>query len=246
MRGSRSAPSALWSVCGSGIESKIVFGERETSRDCSAVRRIKSGIEIMNSLNIATEYSRNTALAVPVKRTTYRRERRNHRNRSPQRTHHDPPSTQQVRLEFHHPQAREVNIAGSFNGWRPGATWMVPLGNGRWVKELLLPPGRYEYCFVVDGHWMPAPRAVEATKALSNGNHSVLIVPQPNGNSQTRHFLLQPRQKKASALQCLNSVNREHGARQSILQRRPGLRGLIHQREQRADWEQRRRQNHGR
>ena len=38
---------------------------------------------------------------------------------------------------------------------------MVSLGDGRWAKELVLPPGVYEYRLVVDGEWMPDPRASE-------------------------------------------------------------------------------------
>ena len=146
----------------------------------------------MNLLNITTQYARSASFAPPVTRTAFRRER-NHRRR---KSHHGKRGhsqfTQQVRLEFFYTQAREVNIVGSFNDWRPGSTWMISLGNGRWVKELLLPPGRYEYCFVVDGHWMPDPQAVESTPSLRGNDNSVLIVPPPNGNGHSRHFVLQP------------------------------------------------------
>ena len=61
--------------------------------------------------------------------------------------------TQRVHLEFVAPDAREVFVAGSFNDWHPSVTPMIPLGNGKWAKELMLAPGRYEYRFVVDGQW---------------------------------------------------------------------------------------------
>ena len=41
-----------------------------------------------------------------------------------------------------------VGIAGTFNDWRPQATPMIRLNDGRWAKELALPPGTYEYCLV--------------------------------------------------------------------------------------------------
>jgi len=153
----------------------------------------------MNLLNITTEYSRSASFDVPVVRTAFRRKRRNWRKRSRHKSRRAMPPAQQVRLEFFHPQAREVNIAASFNDWRPGATWMISLGNGRWVKELLLSPGRYEYCFVVDGHWMPDPKAL--SPSISRGSHnSVLVVPHANGNGHSRSFVVQPQRR--DALRC--------------------------------------------
>jgi 1,4-alpha-glucan branching enzyme len=58
-------------------------------------------------------------------------------------------------MEFDHPTATTVAIAGTFNSGRPGVTPMALLGDGRWVKELVLLPGVYEYRYVVDGERMP-------------------------------------------------------------------------------------------
>ena len=51
------------------------------------------------------------------------------------------------------PDAKKVCLAGSFNGWDPGATPMRRNEYGVWVVTLQLAPGRYEYRFVVDGEW---------------------------------------------------------------------------------------------
>ena len=59
-----------------------------------------------------------------------------------------------VHFELQHPTATQVCIAGSFNDWHSSATPMVSMGGGRWAKEILLPPGTYEYRFVVDGAWI--------------------------------------------------------------------------------------------
>jgi len=83
---------------------------------------------------------------------------------------------QRVRLEFIHPTAKSVSVAATFNDWRPGATEMVPVGHGHWVKELVLPPGVYEYRLVVDGEWMPDPRAREAVTNPFGEMNSVLKV----------------------------------------------------------------------
>ncbi len=69
------------------------------------------------------------------------------------------PCTRPVHIEFHHATATRVSIAGSFNDWRPEASPMVPLGAGRWLKELVLPPGDYQYRLVVDGEWIADPGA---------------------------------------------------------------------------------------
>lgn len=81
-----------------------------------------------------------------------------------------------VRLEFHGPEARQVFVAGTFNNWRPGAVPMVRVEPGRWIKELRLPPGRYEYCLVVDGCWQPDPLAAESVPNPYGGLNSVLQV----------------------------------------------------------------------
>ncbi len=53
---------------------------------------------------------------------------------------------------------------------------MVALGDGRWMKELVLPPGRYEYLYVVDGRWQPDPGAAERVPNPFGGENGVLIV----------------------------------------------------------------------
>jgi 1,4-alpha-glucan branching enzyme len=70
-------------------------------------------------------------------------------------------SARPVHIEFNRPSARTISIVGTFNEWRPGATRMASLGDGRWFKELMLKPGIYEYQLVVDGEWMLDPRASE-------------------------------------------------------------------------------------
>jgi len=50
------------------------------------------------------------------------------------------------------PGANSVSVVGNFNGWEA-----TPLadenGDGVWTASILLPDGRYEYAFVVDGCW---------------------------------------------------------------------------------------------
>ena len=94
--------------------------------------------------------------------------------------HNNAPSTalqlQPVRFEFTHPTATTVCVAGTFNNWQPEAKVLHHSGPGRWWKETALPPGTYEYCLVVDGHWMPDPLARETVPNPFGGRNSVLKV----------------------------------------------------------------------
>ena len=53
---------------------------------------------------------------------------------------------------------------------------MIFLEGGHWMKELALPPGRYEYRLVVDGEWMPDPLVQETALNHFGGLNSVLKV----------------------------------------------------------------------
>ncbi len=59
------------------------------------------------------------------------------------------------------PEAKRVWLTGDFNGWSLEATPMQMQGDGRWATTVALPPGSYEYKFVVDGQWLPDPNARE-------------------------------------------------------------------------------------
>lgn len=83
---------------------------------------------------------------------------------------------QTVHVEFHDGQAQMVCIAGSFNDWHPSATPMLHMSHDRWVKELALPSGRYEYRFVVDGQWVSDPTANDYVPNPHGGHNSVLVV----------------------------------------------------------------------
>jgi 1,4-alpha-glucan branching enzyme len=82
----------------------------------------------------------------------------------------------QVSLELVLPLAKTVYVAGSFNEWKPDQTPLVSTGNGRWIGNLAVPPGRHEYLFVVDGQWLPDPNARETVQNPFGGKNSVLTV----------------------------------------------------------------------
>ena len=90
--------------------------------------------------------------------------------------HSGNPQLVPVRFEFTHPTAKTVCIAGTFNQWRPEAKTLHSTSDGHWWKETNLPPGTYEYCLVVDGQWMPDPKARESVPNPFGGRNSILTV----------------------------------------------------------------------
>ena len=55
------------------------------------------------------------------------------------------------------PEAEQVVLAASFNGWDNGGTVLKRDAKGVWKTQVSLDPGRYEYRFRVDGHWRDDP-----------------------------------------------------------------------------------------
>lgn len=76
-------------------------------------------------------------------------------------------------FEVLEPQARQVVLAGDFSQWQARIP-LRRLPDGRWVAEVRLPPGTYEYAFVVDGgRWVQDPRAT-AFRDDGFGNRNAL------------------------------------------------------------------------
>lgn len=88
----------------------------------------------------------------------------------------NPPAARETQPTWFHyfdPGAREVFLAGTFNGWNKEGTRMLRQGGGEWTAELELPPGRYEYRFVVDGEWKDDPKAKAYTNNALGGRNAV-------------------------------------------------------------------------
>lgn len=83
---------------------------------------------------------------------------------------------QRVRLQYRAPDAKRICVAGTFNDWQPDAAPMQPQADGLWTIGLELPPGTYEYRFVVDGCWCDDPNATETASKSFNGQNAVLRV----------------------------------------------------------------------
>jgi 1,4-alpha-glucan branching enzyme len=87
------------------------------------------------------------------------------------------PKVVEVTFALESVEAKEVYLSGDFNHWSPTAEPMTRRGEAdRWVRRLALPPGRYEYKFVVDGKWTPDPDAGQDVVNTFGSINSVLEV----------------------------------------------------------------------
>jgi beta-lactamase regulating signal transducer with metallopeptidase domain len=73
-----------------------------------------------------------------------------------------------------YPNARIVAVAGSFNNWNQ-SQFLFTKVDGEWICRINLPPGKYEYKFIVDGNWLVDPRNPE-TKYDERGNENSVLV----------------------------------------------------------------------
>ncbi len=70
------------------------------------------------------------------------------------------PNTVRYEFRFEAGSAAEVCLAGDFNSWKVCDARLSRVGEDVWSVSLELPPGRYEYMFVVDGRWVTDPHAM--------------------------------------------------------------------------------------
>ena len=90
----------------------------------------------------------------------------------------EPP--REVIVQFRNAEARDVRIAGDFNGWVPdkGVRSLTEREGDQqvWTKILKLPPGTYEYRYVVDGDWREDPANPHQAPGRVGERNSVLVV----------------------------------------------------------------------
>ena len=82
-----------------------------------------------------------------------------------------------VRFEIEHPEAEAVFVAGDFNDWDPAAQRLrrPRKDAGTFVGLVEMPPGRYEFKYVVDGDWMCCPQAPRVTNEFGTENSVVEV-----------------------------------------------------------------------
>ena len=87
-----------------------------------------------------------------------------------------------VRFQLYAPSATTVYVAGEFNdwNWRRDQDKSIPLEKGEddiWRVDVYIPPGRYQYKFVIDGTtWILDPSNPTVYRDPSGYINSLLIV----------------------------------------------------------------------
>jgi len=84
----------------------------------------------------------------------------------------------QFTLRLSEGKVQTVAIAGDFNQWNSQNNRLEdPDGDGIWTATLKLPPGRYEYMFVLDGgKWVPDPNANRFVKDGFGNMNAILEI----------------------------------------------------------------------
>ena len=84
-----------------------------------------------------------------------------------------------VTFSFKSTEAKKVILIGDFNNWNPQKhpmkkNWNGMWWNGIWEKTVMLPPGIYEYKFVVDGQWANDPQNFQTSRNKFGTLNSIL------------------------------------------------------------------------
>ena len=90
--------------------------------------------------------------------------------------YHTKPHKKKVTFALEAANAGKVHLAGEFNSWNPAEYPMKKNANGKWVKQLSLPPGEFEYKFIVDDQWVTDPQNEHSCTNCFGTNNSVINV----------------------------------------------------------------------
>jgi len=84
------------------------------------------------------------------------------------------PTLKEVVFTINAPEAKDVFVAGDFNGWKTDDASRMTPDKGAWQKRLKLDNGKYRYRFVIDGKWTDDP-ANESRETNPYGETDSLI-----------------------------------------------------------------------
>ena len=89
-----------------------------------------------------------------------------------------PESPVWVTFKIHEPHESKVFLAGSFNNWDPSSIRLERDIHGVYGTTVLIPAGRIEYKFIVNGIWRNAPECKDLVPNSFGTTNSVMIVGQ--------------------------------------------------------------------
>ena len=74
------------------------------------------------------------------------------------------------------PNAEEVILLGDFNRWNEKKHRMKKDENGIWKKVVIIPAGRYEYKYLVDGRWQIDPKNRDVCPNCFGSLNNIIVV----------------------------------------------------------------------
>jgi hypothetical protein len=86
-----------------------------------------------------------------------------------------PPVYVQFRIRV--PEAHQVQLAGTFTGWKPAVS-LTRSRTGEWTALVPLRPGVHDYSFVIDGdRWISDPNAPQVNDSFGGTNSRISLPP---------------------------------------------------------------------
>jgi predicted esterase len=105
-----------------------------------------------------------------------------------------------ILFSYYSPWAKEVFLAGDFNGWNKRATPLIKGRDEVWRVIIELKPNRsYDYKYIVDGNWVNDPNNSDLNPDVAGGANSIIYVGSrgdilPQGHPERYKFTLEGRQ----------------------------------------------------
>lgn len=103
-------------------------------------------------------------------------------------------------FSYYAPCAKEIFLAGDFNGWKKRATPLIKGKDDVWRIILELKPNRsYDYKYIVDGNWVNDPNNEDLNPDVVGGANSVIYLGSsgdilPKAHPERHKFTLEGRQ----------------------------------------------------
>ena len=137
------------------------------------------------------------------------------------------PRTVRHQVRLNAPEAGTVVVTGSFCDWAPEGRALTRNRQGVWKATLPLPPGRYEYRFLVDGKWQDDPACRERVPNPFGCENCVLFAygTPASGGSQMTKETLDGYRTALSALAARVQTNLVHDRRELMRADEPDVPG---------------------
>ncbi len=82
-----------------------------------------------------------------------------------------------ILFSYYSPGAKEIFLAGDFNGWKSSGTPLIKGKDDVWRAVLRLKPKRsYDYKYIVDGNWVNDPNNKDLNPDVAGGANSVVFI----------------------------------------------------------------------